>query len=178
MAPRAQGNSTPKRFRSLSRSPGFFGRGAGGGPPGAPAGAGGCMAWYSSAGISMWRGTTLVRPKRSASAAFPLASPSSGAPDSGNGRAGEEDRGADQGRRCGEGSSMHGVTSRGDDRRADEGPSSLGSGAIRLPTTPLSGKMRFTALCRAPIVRIFCGRPASDTESGNQSQVRSSGERH
>ena len=28
--------------------------------------------------------------------------------------------------RCGEGSSTHGVTSRGDDRRADEGPSSLG----------------------------------------------------
>ena len=30
-SPRAHGNSTPKRFRSLSRSPGRFGLGAGGG---------------------------------------------------------------------------------------------------------------------------------------------------
>ena len=71
-------------------------------------------AWprYSSAGISMWSFTTLVRPKRSAPAAFLFASPSSAARRVRHRGPARKGSGAAQ-RGChGEGSSTHGVTSR------------------------------------------------------------------
>ena len=109
----------PKRFRSLCRSPGFFGRGAGGGPPKPPAGAGGCMAWYSSAGISIWRVTTLVRPKRPAPAAFPLASRSSGAAERGKTGAAKKIAQETKEGAIGRGPLTHGVVHKMMRRRAD-----------------------------------------------------------
>ncbi len=123
-APRAQGNSTPKRFRSLSRSPGFFGRGAGGGPPNA----GGSRGLH---GLVLFRRDLdmerhdLGQTEEARAGGLPLGVAVIRGSRQRQHRASEEDRGADQGRGCGEGSSTHCVTSRGDDRRADEGPSSL-----------------------------------------------------
>ena len=65
----------------------------------------------------MWSFTILVRPKRSAPAAFRFASPSSVALECGTGPARKGSRAAQRG--CnGEDSSTHAVTSRGDGRVA------------------------------------------------------------
>src|SRR5579863_8695430 len=64
-SPLAQGNSVPKRLRSLSRlSFGFLGLGGAGGEPGPPKpAAGGCIASYSLAGISRSKCHTFVGSK-------------------------------------------------------------------------------------------------------------------
>ena len=109
-----------------------------------------------------------VRPKRSVSAAFPFASPSSAAPASCTTGPARRIAEQTQGGRYGEGSSMHGVTSRGEGRGPAVGTAGVSRTVERLaigPTTwPPIGRDAIRRLLSAPIVRCF--------GSGSQRSVR------
>ncbi len=118
------------------------------------------MAWYSSAAISMWSRHDPRQTEEARAGGLTPGIPVIRGPRQRQHRASEEDRGADQGRRYGEGSSTHGVTSRSDERGADDGTvisrAAEPSGCRRRPYLE---EMRSADVCRAPVVRFLVASP-------------------